>query len=163
MDSQWNDLNTDNLALSDELSAPGVYEVGKETAYARSKAIKTVTLSVSTLLIAAGGVLEIQSFNPFITGLPEISESSYVYEDGVLTYGFAIANKGNYSILFYVQAEKANEPLYSSDISAPKHYEGIVKDLKIGVSYKGHCKISNGFDYESDQCLFSIDEKGALL
>lgn len=163
MDSQWNDLSTDNLALSDELSAPGVYEVGKETAYARSKAIKAVTLSVSTLLIAAGGVLEVQSFNPFITGLPEISETSYVYEESILSYGFTVTNEGNYSILFYVQASKANEPLYSLDISNPSHYEGVVEGMKNGIVYEGHCKISNGFDYENDERLFSIDEKGSLL
>lgn len=162
MESQWNDLSTDNLALSDELSAPGVYEVGKETAYARSKAVKVTTITVSTLLIAAGGVLGIESFNPFITGLPEISEPSFSFVSNTLVYSFEVENEGNYSVAFYVIAEKANEPLFDLDISAPGHYEGAVEDLKIGVAYKGRYTVSNGFDYQAEQNLFSIDEKGTI-
>ncbi len=163
MESQWNDLNTDNLALSDELSAPGVYEVGKETAYARSKAIRVATISVSTLLIAAGGALGIESLNPFMTGLPEISNTSFRLEANTLFYSFDIVNEGNYSVTFYVEAEKASEPVFETDISSPGHYEGTAENLKIGIAYVGRYTVSNGFDYQNQQNLFSIDEKGTIL
>ncbi len=163
MESQWNDLSTDNLSLSDELSAPGVYEVGKETTYARSKTIRAITLSISTLLIATGGVLGISSLNPFLTGLPEITNPSFDLANSILSFSFDVKNDGNYTASFYIQAEKANEPLFDLDISSPGHYEGIIEDMKIGIAYQGRYKVTNGFDYQSEKELFSIDEKGAFL
>lgn len=156
-------MSTDNLALSDELSAPVVYEVGKETAYARSKTIRAITLSLSTLLIATGGVLGIRSLNPFLTGLPELTNPSFVLANNILSFSFDVQNDGSYLVFFYVEADKANDPLFKLDISSPGHYEGIVEDMRIGIAYQGRYKVSNGFDYQSEKNLFSINAKGAFL
>ena len=55
---EGNDLSTDNLALSDELSAPSVYSDGKETSYAKSKRVKGAAITLTSLLVVAGGALD---------------------------------------------------------------------------------------------------------
>lgn len=162
MDMEGNDLTTDNLALSDELSAPSVYSERKDTAYAKRKRVQGVAITLTSLLVVAGGAIGIGSINPFLKGLPRISESYYAYEDGALRANFTLENEGNYKAVFFLQAEKASSPLYRADISAPKEYSLVVEGLRSGVVYQGKWTVSNGFDYEQTESLFTINEKGEI-
>ena len=106
---EGNDLSTDNLALSDELSAPSVYS------------------------------------------------------EGTLQASFGLENEGNFRVTFFLQAEKASKPVYSQDISSPQEYALRIEGLLDGVTYEGKWTVSNGFDYEATEHLFTLNEKGEVL
>lgn len=163
MGMEGNDLSTDNLALSDELSAPSVYSDGKETSYAKSKRVKGAAITLTSLLVVAGGAIGIGSINPFLKGLPEIKDPSYSYSEGTLQASFCLENEGNFRVTFFLQAEKASKPFYSQDISSPQEYALRIEGLLDEVAYEGKWTVSNGFDYEATEHLFTLNEKGEVL
>lgn len=162
MGMEGNDLSTDNIATSDELSASSVYGVGKDTHYAKGKRATQIAVTATSLLVVAGGALGAANFNPFLKGTPVLSSPSFTYENEVLTYSFSLQNEGEFQVTFLVQADKASEPLFTLDISTPQDYAGTVEGIKKGIAYEGKWNVTNGFDYETSQTLFRISEEGEI-
>ena len=138
MDSEYNDLTTDNtatsfdnspdnLATSDELSASSVYTDKMGTAYSIGKGLsRAVTVVGLTISLGATGFSFV---NTFATNVPEVTERHFVQsqKDDSLDYGFTITNKDNYPITFHVQVE--GETFFSLDVSKEQSYKGSVTDL----------------------------------
>ena len=85
-ESEWNELaydniattfslSTDNVATSDELSAPPVYENGEDTLYAKNhRAKKITTISLITLSATAASGTSYTTF-PIMAKVARISPS----------------------------------------------------------------------------------------
>ena len=161
-ESEWNELaydniattfslSTDNVATSDELSAPPVYENGKDTLYAknhRAKKITTIsliTLSATAALAAGGSVIT----NAFVGDPPSISSDgvvSLVSGTDVLHYEFEVTNKRHYKTVLKVYVDKTET--FTLDITEPGPYIGETGHLGFGVSGTFKAVFGNGLDYK---------------
>lgn len=162
MAMEGNDLTTDNLATSDELSASSVYAVGKDTRYAKRKRATQIAVTATSLLVVAGGAFGAANLNPFLKGVPVLSSPTFTYEDETISFSFSLQNEGRFQVTFLVRADKANTPLYTLDISTPQEYAGTIEGIKRGVAYEGRWNVSNGFDYETSETLFRINKEGEI-
>lgn len=142
--------STNNTATSDELSAPAIYENGKETLYAKNKKVSKgttivlIALSASAVLATGGSILS----NVFVGDPPSISETrvmEVVEGSDVLHYEFEVTNKRSYKTTLYVTVAKTN--VFTLDISKPGEYVGDTGHLGFGVNGTYKVIFSNSIDY----------------
>ena len=138
MDSEFNDLTTNNLATSfdaspnniatsDELSAPAVFQ-GTLTSYAKSRRIaQGITTAIAILSVGVGGVSFLTS--QFVDTPPTISANTIDISstEDCLDYAFAIDNPKGYAAAFEVLIEE--KTIYTLEVTEGKTYSGSVTDL----------------------------------
>ena len=139
MTGEFNDLTTNNtatsfsnttnnLALSDELSADANYVRKMGTAYSAGKwakrivVITGITMTVSAAAILGGNVIT----NVYVGKAPTIA-SGYVFkmDEYSIHYDFAIeSNANNYPVTFRLYNE--NESIFTLDCSTVQGYTGYI-------------------------------------
>lgn len=142
--------NTNNTALSDELSASSNYVKQMGTAYSAGKWAKKIlvvtgiTLTVSAAAILGGNYIK----NVFIGDVPVLADDHvFKLEENIFNYSFAITeNKNNYPVMFRVY-EDVRKPLFTLDCSISQSYEGTVEIDDIQKNYKYEIFFTNRLDY----------------
>lgn len=139
MQGEFNDLTTNNtattftnmtnnLSLSDELTASENYVRKMGTAYSAGKWAKRIviatgiTLTVSAAAILGGNMIT----NVYVGNAPAIA-SGYIFkmDKNSIYYEFAIeSNPNNYPVTFRLYDDKT--PIFTLDCSSPIGYTGYV-------------------------------------
>lgn len=156
--------NTNNIATSDELSAPLLYQdtLGTKHSRAAKKVTKAaiatgIALLVTTAAIKTGSIVS----NAFVLNAPTVTESSFAFEEGVFHYSFIIANKGNYQIKYYISIN--DEVKFSAECSEETTYSGSYDEIEPGERGSFYVEFTNGVDYKKRIKTVRFTTKGINL
>ncbi len=178
MDGEFNNLsinntnitftnNPNNIATSDELSAPIMYQDKMEgTEYAKKKRTTKITVATGiTLLVTAASISSGSIIsNAFILNPPSITESAYDVTDGVFSYDFTLTNDGEYTITYFITI--GNRTLVEKDCSTAGTYSGTFNEnhdlMSEGYVAIFYIKFTNNFDYTKQLTKVKFNTGGIL-
>lgn len=113
------DVNTDNIAQSDELLTGESYNYEKETKYAKAKRIsKGTTAAVVAVSVTAfaGGIFGTIAPEFMTKQTPVCASPSFSYANHILSYSFEAQNIGNYVIKIRVYNTPTKVQFYTESI-----------------------------------------------
>jgi len=142
-----NDVN--NIATSDELDAPLMYQDKMGTKYSHGKAVARVfnVAGISLILTAAAIKTGTIISNVFVLNPPYIAEeeSYFLCDEEGAHYKFTIFNPQKYEVHYVL--EKEDEEVLREDCSEEKTYEGTYQDYEQGQRLYFYVEFTNRFDY----------------
>ena len=156
--------STNNIATSDELSAPLLYQDTLGTKYskqgkrvARFVGATGIALLVTAAAVRTGSVLT----NGFVLNAPVVENGSFLFEEGEFKYEFTIANKGNYEIKCFITINGVTK--FSDDCSEEKTYSGTFNEIQDGERGNFYVEFSNKVDYKKKIKNVRFTTKGIAL
>ena len=160
MNNEFNDLNTDNtkttfnntpnnVEQSDELNAPPVYTIEKETHYAKSKKVsKAIIYTGVSLIFVSLAIYGVRYLtDQFVSNPPKANETSFSVGETTdsFSYSFTITNKNHYKVFFEVK--RNNEDFYKIEVSDEARYEGTLESVGYNKKIDYEIWFSNRVDY----------------
>ena len=153
---------TDNIATSDELQAPLLYQDKMGTAYSRSKAVSRAInlVGISLILTATAAKTGSLISNAFILNRPTVSATTYDVSDHTFNASFTISNPNNYQMFYYLFLNENKEPTLVDECKEEKEYLVSYEGLSKGDSGLFYIRFSNSFDYEEtiESYTFIVEE-----
>ena len=159
MDGEFNNLSinntpitftgkTDNIATSDELLAPAIYDTKKATAYARSKTIAKVISATGIAIIATAASIKAGALisNAFVLNPPSISNTVFDVNDGIFAYSFSVTNQNEYKVEYYILVDGL--VVVNEDCSLTNDYDGSFSDINDDQKGCFYIQFSNNVDYK---------------
>jgi len=158
------DQAPNNIALSDELSAPIMYQdtMGTEYSKKRAKNLKKITVATGITLLATAGAIQAGTFisNGFVLNPPKVSSDSFVVNEGVFTYNFTIENKGNYKVVYFIDVNK--ETKFVEECSTAGTYQSSFSDFKEEDSCVFYIQFTNRLDYKKTLRTVRFNKGGII-
>ena len=154
---------TNNIATSDELDAPLMYQDKLGTNYSRGKkAAKMVTLTGVALILTAAAIKTGSLLtNAFIVNVPTVENEKFEVIEGVLNYSFEITNKGKYQVYYIINVDNVN--IVKQDCSNPDTYVGTFNEISDGQTGHFYIEFTNSVDYTKRITSVTFTNKGVTL
>ena len=151
---------TDNIAQSDELDAPLMYQMKMGTNYSKGKSVVRAFNFAGISLILTAAAIKTGSLisNVYILNPPSISEAHYLVENNSFSVDFIVSNKGKYHITYYLYVNE--EKVLSEDCSEEKTYEVSYDDLFVGDKCRFYIEFTNDVDYKKviENYIFEVED-----
>ena len=175
MTGEFNELNINNanitfnkspnnIALSDELSAPIMYQDTMGTEYSKKKAktAKKITVAMGITLLATASAIQAGTFisNGFVLNPPSISEDTYAVNEGVFSFAFSVTNKGNYKVIYYIDVNKTR--VYEEECSVAGTYQASFSDYTENDSCEFYIQFTNRLDYRKNLRIVKFNKGGII-
>ena len=139
---------TDNIATSDELDAPLMYQTKMGTNYSRGKSVVRAFNFAGISLILTAAAIKTGSLisNVYILNPPSVSEANYVLENQTFDAEFTISNQGKYHVYYFLYVN--DKQVLKEDCSEEKTYFVSYDKLSIGDKGRFYIEFSNEVDYK---------------
>ena len=139
---------TDNIATSDELEAPLMYQTKMGTNYSRSKSVVRAFNFAGISLILTAAAIKTGSLisNVYILNPPAVENATYQVEEQIFTAEFDISNKGKYHISYFLYVN--DKEVLTEECSEEKTYNLSYEDLEVGDTGRFYIQFTNGVDYK---------------
>ena len=139
---------TNNIAQSDELDAPLIYQTKMGTNYSRSKSVVRAFNFAGISLILTAAAIKTGSLisNVYILNPPSVKEVSYVVENQTFSAEFTISNAGKYHIHYYLYVNE--EQVIKEECGEEKTYNVSYNELSLGDEGRFYIEFSNEVDYK---------------
>lgn len=151
---------TDNIAQSDELDAPLMYQTKMGTNYSKGKSVVRAFNFAGISLILTAAAIKTGSLisNVYILNPPSISEAHYLVENNSFSADFIVSNKGKYHITYYLYVNE--EKVLSEDCSEEKTYKVNYDDLFVGDKGRFYIEFTNDVDYKKviENYIFEVED-----
>ena len=140
---------TDNIATSDETSAPLLYQDKMGTAYSRSKAVTRainfagISLILTAVAIKTGSLIS----NVYILNPPTVKEPTYQVSNSTFTASFTVSNSNKYKMTYYLYLNENEEPTLVDDCTDSKEYLISYEGLSKGDEGHFYIEFTNSVDY----------------
>ena len=141
---------TDNIATSDEVKAPLLYQESMGTAYSKSKAVTRainfagISLILTAVAIKTGSLIS----NVYILNPPSLSEVSYSVEGNTFNASFTVSNSSKYKMTYYLYLNENEEPTLVDDCTEEKEYLVSYEGLSVGDEGHFYIEFTNSVDYK---------------
>lgn len=151
---------TDNIAQSDELDAPLMYQTKMGTNYSRSKNVVRAFNFAGISLILTAAAIKTGSLisNVYILNPPAVSEINYVIEDATFEAEFTVSNQGKYHIAYFLLIN--DKQVLKEDCSEEKTYLVSYDKLIPGDEGRFYIEFSNDVDYKKviENYTFTVED-----
>ena len=140
-------VQTNNIATSDETEAALIYQDKMGTNYSRSKNVVRAFNFAGISLILTAAAIKTGSLisNVYILNPPSISETNYRLEGHTFKADFTVSNINKYQLTYYFIVN--NKEVVKEDCSEEETYEFIYENLSLNDKCHFYIEFSNGIDY----------------